>query len=382
MKVKSVRGQVEYTALVVAGGQGILMLSKKDGRKLGIHMVGLLAGFLDERAAIVDDREWVEENTADMREEVRASMSELKEINKIVGPALDKNEKLPKSAVCNRPDTVYLFNIALDTKTWVWQYPVPAKAKQKVAERLKEWCENGWSKPAVPRNCNNNPLLAVDKKSAGVVAFDNIRLCINVRQLNTLNRTKKHTYMLPRIADILKKAFHISTDTSQHRVGAVLYQVVNREKKYVSFMSKVLKKGQRNYSATKRELLAIVYTLKRWEPFLAGMKFSVETDHKALSFLHNAKSHMVRDWARYLSTFDFTVSHIPGADNILPHYLSHLDGLIDKNTHDKELREAVITETAHTERAQIWFIALSLLFLFFHLFHNLSPALQLFIPLP
>ena len=82
------------------------------------------------------------------------------------------------------------------------------------------------------------------------------------------------------------------------------------------------------------------------------MKFSVETDHKALSFLHNTKSHMVRDWARYLSTFNFTVSHIPGADNILPHYLSHLDRLIDKNTHDKELREAVIAETAHTERAQ------------------------------
>ena len=66
VKVKSVRGQVEYTALVVAGGQGILVLSEKDGRKLGIHVVGLLAGFLDEQAAIVDDREWVEENTADM----------------------------------------------------------------------------------------------------------------------------------------------------------------------------------------------------------------------------------------------------------------------------------------------------------------------------
>ena len=61
---------------------------------------------------------------------------------------------------------------------------------------------------------------------------------------------------------------------------------------------------------------------------------------------------MVRDWARYLSTFDFTVSHIPGADNILPHYLSHLDRLINEHTHDKEPREAVIAETAHTERAQ------------------------------
>ena len=83
-----------------------------------------------------------------------------------------------------------------------------------------------------------------------------------------------------------------------------------------------------------------------------GTKFSVETDHKALSFLHNVKSHMVRDWARYLSTFNFTVSHIPGVDNILPHYLSHLDGLIDEHTHDEELREAVIAETAHTDRTQ------------------------------
>ena len=123
-----------------------------------------------------------------------------------MGPALDKNKKLPKSVVCNQPDAVYSFNIAPDMKTWVWQYPVPAKAKQKVAERLKEWRENGWSKPAVPGNRNNNPLLAVDKKSAGVVAFVDIRLCIDARQLNTLNRTKKCTYVLPRIADILKKA--------------------------------------------------------------------------------------------------------------------------------------------------------------------------------
>ena len=206
IKVKSVRGQVEYTVLVVAGGRGILVLSEKDGRKLGIHVVGLLAGFPDEQAAIMDNREWVEENTVDMRKEVQASANELEEINEIVGPALDKNKKLPKSAVCNRPDAVYSFNIALDAKTWVWQYPVLAKAKQKVAKRLKEWRKNGWSKPAVPRNCNNNPLLAVNKKSAGVVAFDDIRLCIDARQLNTLNRTKKRTYMLPRIADILKKA--------------------------------------------------------------------------------------------------------------------------------------------------------------------------------
>ena len=229
--------------------------------------------------------------------------------------------------------------------------------KQKVAKRLKEWCKNGWSKPAVPGNCNNNPLLTVNKKSAGVVAFDDQILLYSqvvgpLQQIASkknwdkdmwgpdqeaaFSRLKTALLKVPVVHQPdMDKAFHVSTDASQHGVGAVLYQVVNREKKYVSFMSKVLKKGQRNYSAMKRELLAIVYTLKRWEPFLAGTKFSVETDHKALSFLHNMKSHMVRDWARYLSTFDFTVSHIPGVDNILPHYLSHLDRLIDKHTHCK-----------------------------------------------
>ena len=77
VKVKSVRGQVEYTVLVVAGGQGILVLSEKDSRKLGIHVVGLLAGFPDEQAAIMDNKEWVKENTADMREEVQVSANEL-----------------------------------------------------------------------------------------------------------------------------------------------------------------------------------------------------------------------------------------------------------------------------------------------------------------
>ena len=91
---------------------------------------------------------------------------------------------------------------------------------------------------------------------------------------------------------------------------------------------------------------------KEMGTFLGRTKFSIKTDHKALSFLHNMKSHMVRDWARYLSTFDFTVSHIPGVDNILPHYLSHLDRLINEHTHDEELREAVIAETAHAKHAQ------------------------------
>ena len=148
----------------------------------------------------------------------------------------------------------------------------------------------------------------------------------------------------------LNRPFHISTDASQHGVGGVLYQIVGGERKYVAFCSKSLKKGQRHYSATKRELLAIIFCLKRWDPFLQGQHFTVETDHKALTYMHSAKSHMLLDWARFLSSYNFTVKHIPGPSNILPHYLLHLDGILD-DEEDGWPEEAIIATSELVRRS-------------------------------
>ncbi|MFK5950633.1 MAG: RNase H-like domain-containing protein, partial [Methylococcales bacterium] len=126
------------------------------------------------------------------------------------------------------------------------------------------------------------------------------------------------------------KDFHIATDASQFGVGAVLYQMVDGERKYVAFGARALRKGQKNYPATKRELLAIMFALHKWEHLLLDHTFSVETDNKALIYLHKAKSYMARDWARFLAGFRFTISHKPGVENVLPHHLSHLYGLLPK----------------------------------------------------
>ncbi len=48
----------------------------------------------------------------------------------------------------------------------------------------------------------------------------------------------------------------------------MLYQIINGKKKYVAFTSKSLRKGQKNYPAVKRELLAILFALKKWEEIL------------------------------------------------------------------------------------------------------------------
>lgn len=92
-------------------------------------------------------------------------------------------------------------------------------------------------------------------------------------------------------------------------------------------MARTLNKSERNYSATKRELLAVVNGLKKCEEYLLGRKFFIITDHKPLTFLHSQKRladlHMT--WAETLSKFNLEIIiNCPGKDNILPDLLSRL----------------------------------------------------------
>ena len=64
--------------------------------------------------------------------------------------------------------------------------------------------------------------------------------------------------------------FYVACDASQYGIGAVLYQLVNAKRRYIMFFSRSLTAGQKNYPATKRELLAIVKALRAFYYFLYG----------------------------------------------------------------------------------------------------------------
>jgi RNase H-like domain found in reverse transcriptase/Reverse transcriptase (RNA-dependent DNA polymerase)/Integrase core domain/Chromo (CHRromatin Organisation MOdifier) domain/Integrase zinc binding domain len=138
----------------------------------------------------------------------------------------------------------------------------------------------------------------------------------------------------------------VGTDASQYGVGAVLYQVVEGRVRYIAFTAKALSGGQKDYPATKRELLGVVLALKRWREYLLGTRFVLETDHKALKYINNAKSHMLRDWAMFLQQFDMEVVHKPGFLNILPHHLSHMYAMLPR---DSKYREAEMRMVAALE---------------------------------
>ena len=72
-------------------------------------------------------------------------------------------------------------------------------------------------------------------------------------------------------------------------MGAVLAQVQNGMEKAICYASKALSNSETKYSATRRELRAIVTFTRHFRHYLLGRKFTIVTDHRALQWLHNFK---------------------------------------------------------------------------------------------
>ena len=106
----------------------------------------------------------------------------------------------------------------------------------------------------------------------------------------------------------------LDTDASNCKVGAVLQQEEDGVMKVVSHFSKSHNRAERNYCATRIELLSLVKSCKFFHAYLYGSKFKVRTDHGALAWLFRLKSTegQLARWLEQLSQYDFTIEHRKG----------------------------------------------------------------------
>lgn len=109
----------------------------------------------------------------------------------------------------------------------------------------------------------------------------------------------------------------LRTDASSHAIGAVLYQKHQdpRGTGVVLYFSKTLNQAQRNYSATERELLAAFVAVTELQHYLVGKRFTLVTDHEALSLIRNPKNdphHRLARWVAQLQSFEFDVKYKKG----------------------------------------------------------------------
>ncbi|CAF4878033.1 unnamed protein product [Pieris macdunnoughi] len=105
------------------------------------------------------------------------------------------------------------------------------------------------------------------------------------------------------------KEFILTTDASLHAIGAVLSQGQIGKDLPIAYASRTLNKAESNYSTIERELLAIVWAVKHFRPYLFGRKFKIVTDHKPLTWLFSIKdpgSRLVR-WRLKLEEYEYEV---------------------------------------------------------------------------
>ena len=119
------------------------------------------------------------------------------------------------------------------------------------------------------------------------------------------------------------RPFVLQTDASDLRLGAVLSQVdAFGHDHVISYASRSLSDRESKFSATEKEILAIIFAVDHFRAYLLGKKFTLVTDHSALRWLHSieAKGRLER-WVMELQEYDFEVRHRPGPENgMLTHF--------------------------------------------------------------
>lgn len=80
--------------------------------------------------------------------------------------------------------------------------------------------------------------------------------------------------------------------------------------------SQKLNEAERRYTASQKEMLAVVHCLRAWRQYFLGVKFMVKTDNSICHFFNQPKlSSEQTHWQECVAEFDFQCEHKQGKAN-------------------------------------------------------------------
>lgn len=122
------------------------------------------------------------------------------------------------------------------------------------------------------------------------------------------------------------RRFVVQTDASTYGLGVVLGQLNDAGEEHpVAFIRRRLLVREVVYATAEKECLAIVWALKKLQPYLYGREFTILADHNPLTWLNRVSGdngHLLR-FSLALQPYKFTIRYWRGSQHQNADGLSH-----------------------------------------------------------
>lgn len=125
------------------------------------------------------------------------------------------------------------------------------------------------------------------------------------------------------------KPLKISADASSFGLGAVMLQKEGDVWSPVAYASRSLTPTEQRYAQVEKEALALTLACERFNDFILGLHFELETDHKPLVSLLGGQAldalpPRIQRFRMRLMRYSYTIKHIPGKSLTTADTLSRL----------------------------------------------------------
>lgn len=155
---------------------------------------------------------------------------------------------------------------------------------------------------------------------------DNTALLRNLLQKDSIwTWTEEHTKQFKQLQDLVtsspvlhyfdpKLTSKVSVDASKSGLGTVRRHGENWHP--IAYTSRSMNSSERNYAQIEKETLAIVFGCERFNEYVYGTTFLVESDHKTLQDIFkrpiNQAPSRIQQFLLRMQKYDFTVHYTPG----------------------------------------------------------------------